>query len=110
MNKDLYKCSNCYLVMQKEDMCNLCIKCGSSNLDKLSSEVASKIYMSDKTNVLLARLISLTDDILDTCLEGIDINLDDNCVKTFNHIKDISYNIRQYSKSEIETHVHKSKF
>lgn len=109
---NLYKCDVCNLIIESEEQVNICPKCkaNSEHLHMLNEDTKNKIYAADKTNALLATLVSLSDQILKISKEGLDINLDPGCNRVFSYAKNEAYSIRQFAKSEIETHVKKDKF
>ncbi len=109
---ELYKCSICNLILESVDINSRCLKCGApyDNMVLLNEEVTNNIYKANKTNALLMKLVGLTEEIIQTSENGINENLDKGCISTFVHCKDVAYNIRQFCKAELETHVKKDKF
>lgn len=110
--KKLFKCSVCGFICEGEEAPEKCPKC---NMDKekfmeLSTEEASKIYKSDRTNDIHAEIITLTNKIFDLCNEGVNINLDPNCVGVFSKAKNEVWTIKQRSKAELASHMTNGKW
>ena len=108
----LWKCNVCGYVHEGTDAPDSCPKCGApkEKFVELSQEDANKIYNSDRTNDIHAKIISLSSEIIELCKEGIDINLDPPCVQAFNNAKDEMWVIKQRSKAELESHMKKGKW
>ena len=109
--KNLVKCSVCGYV-HEGDAPQACPKCGAP-ADKflaLSEEDAEKIYRSDYTNSLHMELIALADQIIDISLEGIEDNLDPNCLSVFEKAKNTAWTMKQMSKAELAGHMSKGKW
>lgn len=109
---ELFKCSVCNYVHEGELDGKPCPKCGqpSTVFKKLSDEEAEKIYNSDETNDLLMELSKLAMEMAIVASEGIELNLDPNCVKTFEYANDKAWEIKQMAKAEIENHIAKGKW
>lgn len=110
--KKLFKCSVCNFIHEGEGPFDKCPKCGmgSEKFVELSAEDAKKVYQSEKTNDIHMEIISLTNQIIALSLEGIELNLDPNCVNSFKQAIAESYVIKQRAKAEIEGHVGKGKW
>ena len=109
--KILVKCSVCGYV-HEGDVPSICPKCGAGS-DKflvLESSDAEKIYRSDYSNSLHMELIALADQIINLAAEGIEDNLDPNCVTVFDKAKNAAWIIKQLSKAEIAAHIAKGKW
>ncbi len=104
----LYKCQVCNLIVEG-DMPEVCPKCGVAHKFVLVEE-PNKVYDSEKTNVLLADLVSLATKLIEISNEGKDINLDPTCYKVFDLVLNKAWDIKQLAKSEIESHVKKNKW
>lgn len=110
--KNLFKCSICGFISEGEEAPEKCPKCnmGKEKFIELSSEDAAKIYQSDRTNDIHAEIIALTAKIFKLCNEGVNINLDPNCVALFEKAKDEVWTIKQRSKAELAAHISKGKW
>lgn len=108
----LFKCSVCNYMIEGEEPTNVCLKCGApaSAFQELSEEDSEKVYVSERTNDILMELDELAMKISELCYEGIEINLDPNCVKLFNYSNDKVWEIKQLAKAEIENHIKKGKW
>jgi hypothetical protein len=89
-----------------------CLKCGAapSAFKMLSEEEATKVYDSERSNDLLMQLDTLSMEMVDIALEGIDINLDPACEKLFTYANEKAWEIKQLVKAEIENHINKGKW
>lgn len=103
----LFKCSVCNYMQEVESVDGPCLKCGApaSSFVELSEEEADKIYLAERTNDILMELDVLTMKIAELCYEGMEIELDPNCLKTFQYANDRAWNIKQLVKAEIENHI-----
>ncbi len=108
----LWKCSVCNYMVEGEHVEGNCPKCGAapSAFKELTEDEAKKVYMSDRTNDLLMKLEALSVEMIAIAKEGIEINLDPTCLKTFNYANKRAWEIKQMSKSEIESHIGKGKW
>lgn len=105
--KKLFKCSVCGFIGEGEAAPEKCPKCGApkEKFEELSSEAAEKVYRSDKTNVIHMEVIALADKIIKLSLEGIEDDLDPNCVITFKKAIDEAWTIKQRCKAELAGHM-----
>ncbi len=110
--KKLWKCGVCGYIHEGEEAPDRCPKCGSpkEKFSELTDEEAKKIYMSDRTNDIHMKLITLAQQINSLCIEGIELNLDPGCVSTFEKAKNESWVIKQRCKAELEAHMKKGKW
>lgn len=110
--KKLFKCSVCGFISEGEEAPEKCPKCnfGKEKFVELSSEVADKIYASDRTNDIHLEIITLAHKISKLCDEGIDIKLDPKCVSAFEKAKNEVWIIKQRSKAELEGHMNNGKW
>lgn len=110
--KKLFKCSVCGYVHEGATAPEQCPKCkvGADKFVQLSEEDTNKIYRSDKTNSIHAKIIELSDEIIKLSLAGIDDNLDPACVSAFERAKDQAWITKQISKAELESHMKKGKW
>jgi len=108
----LWKCGVCGYIHEGADAPDVCPKCGATKdkFTQLSTEDAEKIYKSDRTNDIHMKLITMANEINGLCIEGIELNLDPNCVSVFEKAKDESWVIKQRSKAELAGHMSKGKW
>lgn len=110
--KKLFKCTVCGYIAEGDEAPEVCPKCnlGKEKFVELSSEDAEKIHSSDRTNSIHAEIIVLADKIVKLSKEGIEINLDPNCVSGFEKAKDEAWVIKQRCKAELAGHMAKGKW
>jgi len=110
--KKLFKCSVCNFIHEGDSPFDKCPKCGmgSEKFVELSTENADKVYKSERTNDIHMEIISLISKIHKLSLEGIKLNLDPNCVSSFQQAIAEGYIIKQRAKAEIEGHIGKGKW
>lgn len=108
----LFKCDVCGFIHEGEQPPATCPKCGvgPEHFKLLSEEETNKIFLADRTNDIHFELITLLDRMLVLCNEGIQLNLDANCVKDFQAAKDELWTIKGRSKAELAAHVSKGKW
>ena len=108
----LWKCSFCGYLYEGDDAPEKCPKCGSpkEKFSSLSEEDAKKVYDSDRTNDIHMEIITLAMKIETLAKEGIEINLDANCVSVFKNAVKEAWVLKQRSKAEIAGHVSKGKW
>lgn len=110
--KKLFKCSACSFIYEGENAPDVCPKCGAprEQFVELSTEAAALVYKSERTNDIHMEIITLANKIVKLAKEGIELNLDPNCVLGFSKARDQSYGIKQNSKAELENHMKKGKW
>jgi hypothetical protein len=108
----LWKCSVCGFMHEGADAPEVCPKCASLKevYEPMSDEDAKKVYDSDRTNDIHMQIIQLSMKIKNLAKEGIELNLDPNCVAVFKHAHTDSWVMKQRSKAEIASHVSKGKW
>jgi rubredoxin len=108
----LWKCTACGFTIEGEDAPDFCPKCGApkEKFIKLEEEDAKKVYMSDRTNDIHMKLVSLAMKMDALADEGIAIDLDPNCVSVFQKAKKEAWIIKQRSKAELAGHMSKGKW
>ena len=108
----LWKCSFCGYVHEGNDAPEKCPKCGNpkDQFSSLSEEDAKKVLDSDRTNDIHMEIINLAMKIETLAKEGIEINLDANCVSVFKKAVNDTWVLKQRSKAEIAGHVSKGKW
>lgn len=110
--RKLWKCSICNYVHEGAEAPDVCPKCGATK-DKfvgLSEEEANKVYSSDRTNDIHMKLVEYAMKVEKLCQEGIQLNLDPNCVKIFEETKKDMWILKQKAKAELEGHMKKGKW
>ena len=110
--KKLFKCSVCGYIHEGETAPEKCPKCGQPKevFAELSAEITSLVYKSERTNDIHMDIIALADKIVNLSKEGIELNLDPNCVSILTQAKNEVYVIKQRAKAELEGHMKKGKW
>ena len=110
--KKLFKCSVCNFIWEGDNAPATCPKCGQPHekFAELSQENADKVYNSERTNDIHMEIIALTNQIVKLSREGIELNLDPNCVSAFQQAIKEAYLTKQRCKAEIEGHVGRGKW
>ena len=110
--KKLFKCSACNYIHEGENAPDVCPKCGAPKEQyvELSPEAATLVYKSERTNDINMAIITLAEKIVTLAKEGIEINLDPNCLRGLTQAKNEAYAIKQNSKAELENHMKKGKW
>lgn len=103
----LFKCTVCGYIGEWNEAPEKCPKCGAprDKFEEMGEEASEKVYRSDKTNVIHMQIIALADDIIQLSLEGIEDDLDPNCVKAFENAIDEAWTIKQRCKAELAGHM-----
>jgi hypothetical protein len=76
----------------------------------LETKAVDLIERSRYTNSLHMQLFLLLEQVLDVAEEGIDDNLDPNCVKIFEHAAAQADILQQSIKAELQGHMKKGKW
>jgi rubredoxin len=110
--KKLWKCEVCGYIHQGDEAPEKCPKClvPKDKFNVLSDEDTKKVYDSDRTNDIHAKMIALAGEMIELCKEGAGIDLDPACTRAFNFATDELWVIKQRAKAEIESHMKKSKW
>lgn len=105
-----YKCDACCLLIDGE--VDVCPKCGAKkeHLIKVADDHEAKIVAADRTNTLLASLVTLADELRVLAQEGKDINLDPGCLRVFTHTLEKVDEVKRFAKAEIEIHTRRNKW
>lgn len=107
----MWKCSVCGFVADGETAPHVCPKCGAiDKFEEISSEEQALILRSRNTNLLHMKLVSLLDEVMYICEEGIEDDLDPNCVTVFTKAKEWAWNSSQSVKAELKGHMTKNKW
>jgi rubredoxin len=106
-----WKCDVCGYIHDGDEAV-ACPKCGAAaeKFSKLDETAANLIERSRRTNALHTRLVDLARQIEWACKEGIEDNLDPNCVRVFEKSKERSYEIMKMAMAEMQGHMNKGKW
>jgi rubredoxin len=106
-----WKCV-CGYIHDGDEAPTACPKCGApkEQFTLLDEQAASLVERSRKTNALHCRLIDLARQIERVCWDGIDDNLDPNCVDVFEKSKTHAYEMMKMAMTEIQGHMTKGKW
>jgi hypothetical protein len=107
----MYKCKGCGYISD-DTAPDICPKCGAnkSMFEELSEDSAILVGKSRCTNYIHMEITGLVNSIISMSRDGIEENLDPNCVKIFNYIEEHGTIIKQMIKAELEAHVGKGKW
>jgi Rubrerythrin len=107
-----WKCSVCGYIHDGDSAPDTCPKCGApkEKFEKVAADVEQLIDRSRKTNQLHMDLTHVLTKVLKIAEEGIDDNLDPNCLILFQKAKKAAFELRQMSKAEIVAHINKQKW
>lgn len=89
--KKLFKCTVCNFLFGRVKPLLPSAPSAVSRMKKfneLPAESADKIYQSERTNDIHMEMITLIDKVIELAYEGIELNLDPNCVNTFKQAVD----------------------
>ena len=108
----MWRCSACRYVWDDEEPPARCPKCGAKveKFDKLEDQAMELIERSRYTNSLHMSLYAVLEQIMDVAEDGIDDNLDPNCVKIFKRAMAEAEILQQSIKSELQGHMNKGKW
>lgn len=108
----MWRCGACGYVWDGEEPPEACPKCGAARkrFGLLDEKAAELIDRSRFTNTLHMQLYLLLDQVMDVCEDGIDENLDPNCVKIFNQALEQAGVLQQSIKAELQAHMSKGKW
>jgi predicted nucleic acid-binding Zn-ribbon protein len=81
----MWKCGSCGYVWDGEEPPEKCPKCGSrkEKYVELQDKAAELVERSRFTNNLHMQLLVALEQVMDVAEDGVDDNLDPNCVKIF---------------------------
>jgi len=107
-----WKCGVCGFIHDGDGAPDKCVKCGAlkEKFAQLDDAAANLVERSRNTNVLHMELTSLARKMEMVCKDGIDDNLDPNCVAVFNRAMAHSYEIMKLSMTELQGHMGKGKW
>lgn len=108
----MWRCSACGYVWEGEGAPDKCPKCGApkEKFTKLEEKAADVVERSRFTNNLHMQLFVLLEQVMDVAEDGIDDNLDPNCVKVFKRAASEAEILQQSIKAELQGHMNKGKW
>jgi predicted nucleic acid-binding Zn-ribbon protein len=107
-----WRCAVCGFIYDGDVPPEKCPNCGApkEKFKRLSDDKAQLVERSRLTNGLHVRLIALLMKVSEIAQKGIDDNLDPRCFQIFTQAKEMADLVAQRSRTEIQTHVGKSKW
>jgi len=108
----MWQCSSCGYVWNGEEAPDKCPKCGApkDKFVKLDDKAMDMVERSRFTNNLHMQLYVLLEQVMDVAEDGIDDNLDPNCVKIFKRAAGEAEILQQSIKAELQGHMKKGKW
>jgi len=108
----MLECGACGYIWEGEEPPDRCPKCNArrERFAKLEDEAMELVERSRYTNSLYFHLYGLLEQIMDLAEEGMDDNLDPQCVRLFTKAADQSEVLMQSIKSELKNHMKKGKW
>jgi predicted nucleic acid-binding Zn-ribbon protein len=108
----MWKCGSCGYVWDGEEPPEKCPKCGSrkEKYVELQDKAAELVERSRFTNNLHMQLLVALEQVMDVAEDGVDDNLDPNCVKIFARAMAEAEVLQQSIKAELEGHMNKGKW
>jgi hypothetical protein len=90
----------------------LCPKCGApvEKFGELDEKAADLVERSRFTNSLHMQLFAVLEQVMDLAEDGVDDNLDPNCVRIFERALEQAEILQQSIKAEIQGHMNKGKW
>jgi hypothetical protein len=95
-----------------EDPPDKCPKCGAAKekFEALEDKAMELVERSRFTNNMHMHLFALLEQVADVAEDGIDDNLDPNCVKIFKRAAEQAEILQQSIKAELQGHMKKGKW
>jgi predicted nucleic acid-binding Zn-ribbon protein len=108
----MWRCGNCGNVWDGEEPPDVCPKCGfpKEQYSPIEEKAAELIDRSRYTNSLHMQLHLLMEQVIEVAEDGIDDNLDANCVKVFTRALEAAEILQQSIKAELQSHMNKGKW
>lgn len=108
----MWQCGSCGYVWNGEEAPDNCPKCGShgERFVELDDKAMDTVERSRFTNSLHMQLYVLLEQVMDLAEDGIDDNLDPNCVKIFQSAWAEAEILQQSIKAELQGHMKKGKW
>ena len=108
----MWQCGSCDYVWDGDEPPDKCPKCGArkERFAKLDDKAMETVERSRFTNNLHMQLLVMMEQVIDVAEDGIDDNLDPNCVKVFKRALSEAEIIQQSIKAELQGHMKKGKW
>ncbi len=108
----MWQCGSCGYMWNGEEAPDKCPKCGApkEKFTKLDGKAMDTVERSRFTNNLHMQLYVLLEQVMDVAEDGIDDNLDPNCVKIFKRAVGEAEILQQSIKAELQGHMNKGKW
>jgi rubredoxin len=108
----MWRCGVCGYIHEGDEAPDKCPKCGApkEKFAKIENDAAEVIQRSRYTNLLHMTLASLLTDMADIAEDGIEDNLDPNCVRIFVQAKEFSRMLTSSIHAELAGHMKKGKW
>ena len=108
----MWQCGSCGYMWNGEEAPDKCPKCGApkEKFTKLDEKAMETVESSRFTNNLHMQLYVLFEQVMDVAEDGIDENLDPNCVKIFKKAVAEAEILQQSIKAELQGHMKKGKW
>ena len=108
----MWECGACGYIWEGEEPPDRCPKCNArkERFAKLDDKAMELIERSRYTNSLYFHLYALLEQVQDLAGEGMDDNLDPQCVRLFTKAADQAEVLIQSMKSELKNHMKKGKW
>ena len=108
----MWKCGGCGYIHDGETAPAQCPKCGApaERFTLMDDAAAELVERSRRTNALHCQVVGLARQIELACKDGIDDNLDPNCVDVFKKSLAQSYQMMKLSMTEMQGHMSKGKW
>lgn len=108
----MFKCTACGYIHNGAEAPEKCPKCGApqDKFEAVEDEAKGKVEKSRYTNELHMGMLGLLSEVQAMAAEGIDDNLDPNCVAVFKRAANDAEEIIQSIKAELAGHVSKGKW
>lgn len=108
----MFKCTACGYIHDGDAAPATCPKCGApaEKFQAVASDAAALIEKSRHTNGLHMQLINIFEEVIAIADEGIQDDLDPNCVKVFTRAQNDAMELVQSMKAELAGHMSKGKW
>ena len=108
----MWQCGSCGYMWDGEEAPDKCPKCGAAKekFTKLEDKAADIVERSRFTNDLHMQLYVVLEQVIAVAEDGIDDNLDPNCVKIFKRAAEKAEILQQSIKAELQGHTKKGKW
>ena len=108
----MWRCGSCGYVWDGDAAPEVCPKCGASlvKFTVLEEAAADLVDRSRFTNNLHIQLYATLEQVMEIAEDGIDDNLDPNCVKIFERALEQAEILQQSIKAELQGHMNKGKW